>query len=643
MLSQFDKLFMNVISKGYYGSFNIDFKMNPSLFNYIYDHHMMDKFTYHSISLYAPIECLYKIGNKIQWDVVISRDDLDAEFIKKNINNFNIQEMNYKCFLPYDYMVQNIKNNTFSSFDRMLYKLLQYGKYTFNEFMTLLKLISNKLKNNNRDVLNYEDDFKELYKKYIILYYKDNLPINVVNLKNFMTFIFDIFKNNYTYFKFNDINNKYYSFYLFEYIKDKITPNDLEYLIQNNIFDYYCGSKEVSNKLFNVFYNYRYHLINKDINPLIMKGYTFEQMEELINYSLQLGVAKKTVWAYISEFVLNLKTPSWFWKKYKKDIYWRYSVENIIDKLDENDSNMMHLFMVWILDNYSIIETEFVLKINRCYIYPDIFIACFAKDNNSNGILNRALKLQKINISVLNYLAENNYINPQNWEDISSYQPINPDFINKYKSKLNWDLIKFNPTWQEFDHKLFNKLPVFDSENKLLWQSCDDKLKTLNAFANGLNTNSPSSGIKVVKDESNPNLLIVDMCLYEELNYLSKSNYNRDKYIYENVTWNIRNHNWDFYTIDSSKYHKIVYNFNTNNMDGRNTTLLGNMNSTYIPMGVGFISHLPYRLGTVKRIKIPFSKLIFSNKKPHSYSSPNYNIPYAIYIPLEYVNETIIS
>lgn len=633
---QFDKLITNVLSKVYYGSLVIDFKMSPELFNYILSRGLIDKFSQPSISLYAPIECLYKIKNKLKWDIIMTRDDLDQDFIKQNINNFNIQDMNPKCFLPFNYMIENIKNNTFTSFDKMVYKLLCYGKYSFSDFITLVKLISNRIKHNSSDVLHYENNYKDFYKKYVNIYYRNNSPINVVNLKTFMTLFFDILKDHSSYSRVSQLNNKYYSYYLFECIKDKLSSTDLEYLIQNNIFDYYCGNYDIPKKLFNVFYNYRYHLIHSGINPLLMKGYNIEQMEDLINYSIQVGVSKKTVWAYVSEFILNLDTPFWFWKKYKKDIVWQYSVESIIEKLDESNSKMMDLFMTWLLDNYDIIEDGFIKKVHRCYIFPDIFIACFAKTNNTSGILNRSLKLQKVNLSVLYYLAKNNYLNPQNWDDISSFQILSPEFIKIYSDKLNWDLIKFNPTWQEFDNELFHKLPEFNSENKLLWQSCDEKLKIINAFAATTNANF-NTGKKAVKDENNQNLIVLNLCLYEDLNYLTKQSH-KDKYYAEKPNWKIRNLNWDNYKINPSDYHKIVYNFNPDIMDGRNTTLLGTMNSCYIPMSVGFITHLSYGLGTMKQIKIPYNKLIFSSKKPHSYSSPNYNIPFAIYIPLEFTN-----
>jgi hypothetical protein len=633
---QFDKLITNVLSKVYYGTLIIDFKMSPELFNYILNRGLIDKFTQQSLSLYSPIECLYKIKNKIKWDVVISRDDLDQDFIKQNIHYFNIQEMNYKCFLPFNFMVENIKNNTFTSFDKMVYKLLCYGKYSFNDFMKLIKLISNRLKHNSSDILYYENNYQDFYKKYVNVYYRNNSPINVVNLKNFIGLFFDVLKESSSYSRVTQLNNKYYSHYLFEFIKDKLSPTDLEYLIQNNIFDYYCGSCNIPKKLFNVFYNYRYHLIHPGINPLLMKGYDIKQMEDLINYSIQVGVSKKTVWSYVSEFILNLDTPYWFWKKYKKDIVWQYSVESIIEKLDESNSKIMDLFMVWLLDNYDMIENGFIKKIHRCYIFPDIFIACFAKTNNTSGILNRSLKLQKVSLSVLYYLAKNNYLNSQNWGDISSFQILSPDFIKMYSDKLNWDLLKFNPTWQEFDNKLFHKLPEFNSENKLLWQSCDEKLKIINAFANTSSSANLNSGIKVVKDSNNPNLLVLNLCLYEDLNYLSRQQNIKDKYYEEKPNWKIRHHNWDSYKINRSDYHKIVYNFNPDIMDGRNTTLLGTMNSCYIPMSVGFISHLNYGIGTIKQIKIPYNKLIFSTKKPQSYTSPTYNIPFAVYIPLEF-------
>lgn len=52
-------------------------------------------------------------------------------------------------------------------------------------------------------------------------------------------------------------------------------------------------------------------------NPFInnnYKYYSYEQIDELINLIISLGMAKYDVWNYISYSILNFETPKWFWK-----------------------------------------------------------------------------------------------------------------------------------------------------------------------------------------------------------------------------------------------------------------------------------------------------------------------------------------
>jgi len=65
---------------------------------------------------------------------------------------------------------------------------------------------------------------------------------------------------------------------------------------------------------------------------------------------------------------------------------------------------------------------------------------------------------------------------------ISIYQTLTPEFINKYSSLLNWNLLKFNEVWTKYPHDLFKKLPVFNQENFWLWASTEEKMKKITSF-----------------------------------------------------------------------------------------------------------------------------------------------------------------
>ena len=123
------------------------------------------------------------------------------------------------------------------------------------------------------------------------------------------------------------------------------------------------------------------------------------------------------------------------------------------------------------IDNEKMIENNFLTSVSRNFILPEIMIAYFIKSKKLN--LCKILRLQKLSIDLLNYVAENVMMNSdltdiqekQIFDEISTFQIMDPEFIEKYDNMLNWSLLMFNPTWTLFPHSSFHKLPVISGLN----------------------------------------------------------------------------------------------------------------------------------------------------------------------------------
>ena len=545
---------------GRYNLFNFDRKISPELFNFLYDNEYMHLFTSYSISEYAPIELLEKLPNKMEWSVILKRKDLTHNFVKKHIKKINIQYLYHQYFPEYDLMVEYINNNeSFSDINCMIEKILEANKYTFEQFINLITLVKKK----SYTLRKYtSDEFKRIFKLYIKNYYTDSSTNNIIRLKEFL-----------------DINtiDYYMSYMIIELLHSQLTPWDIEYLIQNDLVSYYMGSYDISDELFNIFYENRNRLFKIDsnkkqlINPFMCNKYTsFHQIEELIDLSIASGVPNLYVWNYISYNVVDLcNTPKWFWNKHKTSLDWIYVIEKIIETYD--DKNIL-LFMDWIKDHEILIVNEYIPIIPAATILPEVFIAYFA---TVPDFLINVLKLQKLSLTLLNYLAGNKYLTKDDWIMMSNYQIMDPEFIKKYENKLNWDLLKYNPSFCQYDKNLFHRLPNIDSTN-FMAMSIEDKYIMLKSY--GINCEIDYKNMNIImysKDNISNQLNHYVPNYLKSVNTISKKNSSLKDIFYMNETtnWKIRNMNHMYSCVEQCNYDKVVYNFNPTLMMGNNTTL----------------------------------------------------------------------
>jgi hypothetical protein len=601
----FSGLLKNILNSylGRYNVFSFDCKISNELFNYLYDNNFINLFSSQSVSQYSPIELLEKIPNRIDWQVVLKRNDLTNDFIKQNIKHINIQHLHSQYFVEYELMLNYIDSNQkFSDMNLMIEKLLEFGKYTYEQFINLVT----HLKKNSYNILKYTfEEFNTIFNLYVKNYYTESSTRNIIRLKDFL-----------------DINTVEYNltYMIVEILHKQLTPWDLEYLIHNDLVCYYMGFTKISDELFNIFYDNRERLLKENsnkshkINPFIYNKYSsYYQIEELINLSIKSGVPSLYVWNYVSYNILDLhNTPRWFWNKHSSSIHWYYAIEKIIKSYNDDDAL---IFMDWMKDNEIFIVSEFMSIIPAAMILPELFIAYFA---TIPGFLINVLKLQKLSITLLNYLAENNYLTEQDWDMISNFQLMNPQFIKKYDIYLNWELLKYNQTFCEYDKKLFHRFPSIDmnGKNNFMFMTIEEKYQTLKKY--GVNCEIDTTNMTIIihtKDYINnklnhyiPEILKTSAICASNTNSLIKDIF----YVYTSTNWIIRDLNSNYSFIESNNFNKIVYNFNPSLMLDNNKTLAHiktNPSLNYKLMAIGTLNLTANHISSHKFI-IPYKYLM---------------------------------
>jgi hypothetical protein len=83
----------------------------------------------------------------------------------------------------------------------------------------------------------------------------------------------------------------------------------------------------------------------------------------------------------------------------------------------------------------------------------------------------------------LEFILENVRLHQRDQGLVSINPNLTPYLINKYDSKLDWNVLKFNIVWIMYPHTDFNKLPVFDDDNFWLWATPQEKLKKIEGFS----------------------------------------------------------------------------------------------------------------------------------------------------------------
>ncbi len=413
-------------------------------------------------------------------------DKIDKQQIDKKNEKNEKRDMSY--FMK---IVKKFDINQYTKIHSILPNLITKN-YSFDDFILIMRLSANKMNKQDKPH-GYYDSFRDILKEYANKYYVNYSIDNVVKLCEFMR----LYKEGMNY----DTDIYLKSNVIIDTLLDKLTLYDIEYLIKQKMIYYYSGKRKISKEIFNLFYEYRHDLIHSSTNAFVMKGYTFEQLDDLITVSLNAGVSNQYIWNYISDRVLTLKTPYWFWEKHKTSINWQFAIENILHIMDEKDTVQLNICLKWMQDFYVFIENS-LKSIPKYICLPEIMIATFY--NSPNLHINTVLKFQKLSVKLLNFLAEHDIFSKLDWEAISMYQILDPDFIKKYESLLDWKLLSFNPTWKHFPHNNFHRPLDMNIQNVLLWGTIENKIKVFKAI--GLDLNQCIYHSKKNKQNSNKQL-----------------------------------------------------------------------------------------------------------------------------------------
>lgn len=406
--------------------------ISKELFHYIYSNAFISLFDGDSLSKYAPLDSLsYVINyNFISWSEILKRKDLTREFIYSNFLKFDILKIDYTYYDNYTEMEKNLKHHTYSDYSYIIINLLKIKKYSYEELTNLLQMIV--IKNKYMHKQNY--NMFEIIKLYIENYYKKHNYTSLIELKKFLEHFTISLAAHQT---------RYISNSLVENLIGKSSEGDMNYLVKHNLIYYYTGLCKLPKNIIKYFYDKRCTLLNGDINPFIMKGYMFEEVEELIEYYKFLGISKSKIFSNLSQNIIDFNTPYWFLKKYVDDIQWDFAFENMINNLQEQDIEKL---MQLIVDFSKIIKSKCIDVINvtgTTLILPDEIIIYFIdslKDQISN-----ILSYQKLSTDTLYYMIENQYVSVGDLQHISSFQNLDSEFIKKYESILDKNLLKYNP------------------------------------------------------------------------------------------------------------------------------------------------------------------------------------------------------
>jgi len=455
---------------------------------YLYNNNLLRYFSNYMLSNCLPNDMLNLLGDKICWDVVIERIDLSDEFIKTNLNHFDITKLKKEHLPNYNKLYKLIENKKSTSFSTNFIINIIKRKYTFEQLLNLLNLIS--LKVSYKYIEN--DDLAVLFNSYFTNYNDIYRPNNIILFKKFINCLNKILK----------LHLQTNSYIIYDTLTDyiKITSVDLDYLLKNELILYYNGFKEISPEFRDVFFKYRNTICSEYLTPFNIKNYECNQIEEMINLyksnKFGSGINEQDLWSIVSYHILGLNTSNSFINKNKNKIDWYYLMRNIITNFEDTQEKILENFLI---EHNQIIYDKFLKVIFLArysnnskkysmdtFIFPEVFIKTLCQLNKfNNSYLSYILGHQKLSIELIEELISLNYINDLSWKIISLCQILTPEFINKYIDKLDWTQIKYNQTWSLYDdiqkQTLFNKLPsMFDVNGDVIFGKPEDKEKILN-------------------------------------------------------------------------------------------------------------------------------------------------------------------
>lgn len=585
--------------------------ISKELFHYIYSNSFISLFDGDSLSKYAPLDSLaYVINyNFISWLEILKRTDLTREFIHSNFIKFDILKIDYTYYDNYSEMEKNLKHHTYSDYSCIIINLLKIKKYSYDELTNLLRIIV--IKNKYMHKQNY--NMFEIIKLYIENYHKKHNYISLVELKKFLEHFTISLAAHQTHY----ISNS-----LVENLIGKSSEDDMNYLIKHNLIYYYTGSCKLPRNIIKYFYDKRCTLLNGDINPFIMKGYMFQEVEELIEYYKFLGISKSNVFSNLSQNIIDFNTPYWFLKKYADDIKWEFAFENMINNFQEQDIEKL---MQLIVDFSKIIKIKCIDVINitgTTLILPDEIIIYFIdslKDQISN-----ILSYQKLSIATLDYMIENKYVSTEDLQNISSFQNLDSEFIKKYESILDQNLLQYNPS---------------------ITSNTSDDEKCIELKKHNISY------------KINEKHLIIDVSNFgiinHKLNYTYKSvytNLNNKLYNMKEPKNNLysrmikKNKNIQLFTpiLPYNKCDKIVFNKNPENMDGgilsfTENNLLWFKEIKYGPKPMVYMDlNSNGNINSKFKVKVPLKDVIIVSKPFQNSTKNGFVTKYNIYIYLPY-------
>ena len=237
--------------------------------------------------------------------------------------------------------------------------------------------------------------------------------------------------------------------------KSNIFPEDLLYLINNKI------------------------ITKLPTKPIKYRSHANILFEEYINGNIQ-GCTPENIGKYtVKEFkkLRQLHPP----QGYPNSIY----TLDDITLICHNNIETLNKF-----DNYTLNEIYNSLKkinlgyqvglskVVNTFLYPIIFDN-FTIPTSRDAFIVLLESDNKFNELQLEFILQNVRLTGIELSLISIQSNLTPYLINKYQSKLDWDVLRFNIIWLMYPPEVFNKLPVYDDDNFWLWASPSEKIKAI--------------------------------------------------------------------------------------------------------------------------------------------------------------------
>jgi hypothetical protein len=467
--SEMTKLFKSIKDSGRIRNnyLELNSRISDELYKYLCELGWMDLFTKTSLSRYLPLTCLTdtNIKTRIDWTHVSDRNDLTREFIKTHKKKLDVTRLLKSYVLSYKDMEDHfaVYNGSLYDVPTVIINTLACPDFNYDQKMNLLKILVDRVKimqKNNHQTSN-DMDVSTVLESYLKEIYNPLDGSNMVSLVKFLKLLKQIGNMNYSSVLFQKFAKSTHS-----------VLNDFEwnYLIHNEVIGFPNPKKgdTVPMNVKNIFANKLTYF--KDV--YLDFSLSYHKIEDIIVRMLMNGYDSHKLWSEVSKSIDPYATPYWFLKKYQTDLDWNLLFITIVNKYNYKTIPLENM-LKWVQDHHNKISTVSDKVTNQ--IFPEELLYHFGDKKNifPKIVLADILSRQIISINVLDKL--NPIFDNDLWTQVSLCQYLNPTFIKKYESKLNWDKLAYNPTWQLYPQNEFHKLPTFDSKN-MLWMPLDKKV-----------------------------------------------------------------------------------------------------------------------------------------------------------------------